>query len=200
MKEQIRYIIGIDLGQSYDYTVLSILIAKFNMDGKLEYDLVYLKRFALKKSYMAIIDEVIGIVDLYDLKGNYAMAIDYTGVGHPVFDFFVAKGLHPLGITITGGTNVNRQTNNTVTVPKKDIVTYLQIVLQTRRLRIAHNLSLLDEMRKELLSFQFKIGSNAKGSFNASSGMHDDIVMSLGVAIWTGEYHTKKKLKVIGGQ
>jgi len=194
-----RYILGVDLGQSNDYTVLSILESSFGVDDKLVYDLVYLRRFALKKSYLSIIDEVIGVIEKYNIMGCYSMAIDYTGVGHPVYDCFVSKGLNPLGITITAGNSVNRQTQSTVTVPKKDIVTYLQIVLQTRRIRISSGLKLLEEMKQEFLSFQFKVGANARASYSAQSGFHDDIIMSIGLAVWLGEFHTKRKLRAIGG-
>jgi hypothetical protein len=198
LKEEGRYILGVDLGQSYDFTVLSIFYARFNTSQRLTYDLIFLKKFVLKQSYLTIIDEIIALIKLYDLEGKYTMAVDYTGVGRPVFDYFMANGLTPMGITITGGATVNRQTSNTVTVPKKDIVTYLQLVLQTRRLRIPKTLDLLDDLRKEFLSFQFKVGSSAQGTFGGSGGVHDDIVMAMGMAIWLGEYHTRKKLRAIG--
>lgn len=198
-KRENRYILGVDLGQSYDFSVLTILDAEFNNSGKLSYDLVYIKKFALKQSYLAVVEEIESVIEFYGLHGNYALVIDYTGVGHPVFDIFTSKGLNPMGVTITAGLKANQQAFNKVTVPKKDIVTYLQIVLQNRRIRIPKALGLLKELKQELLNFKFKVGANMKMTFGGSKGYHDDIVMALGVAIWFGEYHTKKKLTVIGG-
>lgn len=198
-KEEHRYILGVDLGQTYDYTVLSILDAKFNENGKLSYDLVFLKKFALKQSYLAVVEEIERIVEFYKIVKEYALVIDYTGVGHPVFDIFVTKGLNPMGVTITAGLKSNQQAYNKITVPKKDLVTYLQIVLQNRRLRISKHLSLLNDFKQELLNFKFKVGASMKMSFGGTQGYHDDIVISVGLAVWFGEYHTKKKLMVIGG-
>ena len=143
---------------------------------------------------------LIRIIEHSGIRDSATLVIDYTGVGHPVFDYFRIKGLRPLGISITGGMSVNVRGDSTITVPKKDIVTYLQLVVQTRRLRIPSNLALLEDMRKEFMNFKFKITQSMHGTFNAGGGFHDDIVLSLGIAIWTGEYHSRKQLRAITGR
>ena len=72
-------------------------------------------------------------------------------------------------------------------------------MFQTNRIRIPADLGLLEDLKKEMLNFKFKIGPSTIMTFAGTQGTHDDIVMSLGVAIWLGEYHTKKKMKVFGG-
>lgn len=199
---QQRHVLGLDLGQQNDYSVLSVFTVKFNEDNRALYELPYLKRFRLKTSYVDIVDQVIAIINKYNLLLNYSLIVDYTGVGRPVVDLFRQKHLNPVALSITGGIKTNWVTNVEVNVPKKDIVTYLQLVLQNNRIAIAHDLPLLRTLTQEFLSFQLKIRDNTMSvtsSYGGAYGVNDDIVMSMGIAVWLIEYHSKRRLFAIGG-
>lgn len=202
MKQEARYVLGLDLGQQNDYSVLSIFNIRFNNENRPVYELPYLARFNLKTSYVDIVDEVINIITKYNLMLNYTLIVDYTGVGRPVVDLFRQKHLNPVALSITGGIKTNWVTKTEVNVPKKDIVTYLQLVLQNKRLAIAHDLPLLRTLTQEFLSFQLKIRDNpmaVTSSYGGAYGINDDIVMSMGIAVWLIEYHSRRRLFAIGG-
>lgn len=201
-KQDGRYVLGLDLGQQNDYSVLSVFNVKLSDSNRPAYELPYLTRFNLKTSYVDIVDEVISIIDRYNLSLNYTLIVDYTGVGRPVVDLFRQKHLNPVALSITGGARTNWVTRVEVNVPKKDIVTYLQLVLQTERLTIAHDLPLLRTLTQEFLSFQLKIRDNSMSvtsSYGGAYGINDDIVMSMGIAVWLVEYHSKRRLFAVGG-
>ncbi len=64
----------------------------------------------------------------------------------------------------------------------------LQVLLQTRRLRIAQALPEAAILTKELETFQVKITAAANETFGAwREGQHDDLVLATGLAAWAGE-------------
>ena len=114
------------------------------------------------------------------------MIVDKTGVGAPVVDLFEAAGLDPVAITITAGgepTVVPGGWN----VPKRDLVSIVQTTLQTQRLRFAEGLPDVDTLTHELLNFQYKLTVAAHDTYNAREGKHDDMVLSLAMAVWYAE-------------
>ena len=194
-----KAILGLDLGQQSDYTVLSIV--NDDRKGGGSYDLVYLKKYKLKTSYVSIVRDIGNMVkESYALKGS-RIIVDATGVGRPVVDMFLSYGVQVISATITGGSSSSWKTKNEVTIPKKEIVSCLQIVLQNKVIKIASGLDCIEDIKREFLNFKASISSNARASFNARAGYHDDIVMSLGLAIWLGEFisSSKNKIRVVAG-
>jgi len=197
-----QYLLGLDLGQQNDYSVLSVLeLNKDNLTQQVGYSLVYLKRYALKTSYITIADNVKLITNSNKFLDKHALVIDQTGVGRPVMDVFKDNNIRPFGITITGGNSTNWEGRREIKVPKRDIVSSLQVVFQNKRIKIAGNLPDIDLIKKELLYFRSKISNSGHDSYAAISSMHDDIVMSIGLAIWYGEYlfNRRKSVRIIGG-
>ncbi len=195
-------LIGLDLGQQNDYTVLSILeiIENPRKRGTL-YQLIYLYRVPLGTSYPNIITWVSALISEQLENYNYVLVVDYTGVGRPIVDMLRQNDIKLLAINITGGNSANWKYGNEVSVPKKEIITSLQVTLESYRLRFSENVSALDTLAQEFVSFNGKINSNANLQFEAEYGYHDDIVMSIGLAIWYGEYKTRKlrKMRIITG-
>jgi hypothetical protein len=83
MKE-IKYLAGLDLGQTSDYTALAILERtrpKNGPNSKQKFFAVrHLERFPLGTSYTTICDRVVDLFDEPPLA-NGTLAIDQTGVG-----------------------------------------------------------------------------------------------------------------------
>lgn len=115
------------------------------------------------------------------------LVIDATGVGRPVLDMMRAEGLEPIGITITGG---DRATNEggMWRVPKRELVSVLQVLLQTERLAVSPALPLAHTFTSELLAFKVKIDPlTAHDSYGAwRDGEHDDLVLAAAIACWYG--------------
>lgn len=200
--QKTNILIGLDLGQQNDYTVLSILKIKDNpsIRGTL-YQLIYLYRVPLETSYPNIISWVSALISDHLAIYNYVLVVDYTGVGRPIVDMLRQDQLNLLAVNITGGNVASWKHGNEVSVPKKEIVTCLQVTLESSRLRFSEDISSLDTLAQEFISFKPKISASANLQFEAEYGYHDDIVMSIGLAIWYGEYRTRKsrKLRIITG-
>jgi len=73
-------------------------------------------------------------------------------------------------------------------VPKKELVTCLQVVMQSRRLRIARGLHEAALLVRELQQFQVKITTAANETFGVwREGQHDDLVLAVALACWWAE-------------
>jgi hypothetical protein len=118
------------------------------------------------------------------------LAVDATGVGRPVCDLFRDARMpgRLVPITITGGLSVTGDGRGGVHVPKKDLVACAQVLLQTRRLRVARELALADVLVQELENFRVRITPAANEVFGEwREGQHDDLVFALAMAAWVGE-------------
>lgn len=187
-------ILGLDLGQQSDYTVLTAIHDNRKENGT--YDLIYIKKYKLKTSYVTVVKDIYTLISNSPILIGSPIVIDATGVGRPVVDMFLDVGTNLISATITSGMVSNWKTVSEVTIPKKEIASVLQVVLQNRRLKIPSDLEGLPDLQREFLNFKVSISNRGGSSFNASSGYHDDIVMSLGLAIWFCEFLTSKRNKI----
>ena len=187
------YLVGVDLGQSHDYTAISIIRRKKMLDRVhngvekyRQYDLVHLERPPLGTPYPAIIDrlkELKGKLDGYSI-----IVVDATGVGAPVVDMLRKEKLKPVPIVIHGGQSVHTE-KGSHHVPKRDLVSTLQVLFQTGRFRIAAGLKLGRIFEAELQNFKAKINiSTGHDSYEAwRDSENDDTVLSAAIAAWVGE-------------
>src|SRR5215471_5029035 len=104
--------------------------------------------------------------------GTSYLAIDFTGVGRPVFDMFVYSGIYPIGVIITGGMTETRD-GRICSVPKLDLVSRLQALLHQARLKILRELDEAETLVRELLDFRMEYTAAGHMTFNARSGKHD---------------------------
>ena len=82
-------------------------------------------------------------------------------MGVPVVEMFRSAGLKFVPVWITAGETVSRK-GRIVRVPKRDLVSVLQVLFQTQRLKIAESLALRDAIVHELMNFRAKITPAAK--------------------------------------
>ena len=70
-------------------------------------------------------------------------------------------------------------------VPKRDLVTTLQVLLQSGRLKVASDLKLAKVLVDEMLNFKVKINvKTAHDSYEAwREGIHDDLVLAVALAL-----------------
>lgn len=199
-----KYILGLDLGQQNDYTVFTVLEVVYNnvRNCGMLYKLVFLKKFRLKESYPSIINTIIYLIDRLFINNDYILIVDYTGVGRIVVDLLRESSVKLIALSITGGHAVSWKSGTEVSVPKKDLVSAMQVIFSNYRIKISDNLDHLEDLKRELVNFRPK-KTNATGhtKFEGLSGHHDDIVMSLGVALWYGEHASGrgKRLRIISG-
>lgn len=202
------FVVGVDLGQSKDYTAIVVIERRIATETTfararfepipnvverrevVHHSLVFLHRPALGTPYPKIIDQVRAILaDLPTRPERPVLVVDATGVGRPCVDLFRKEGLDPIALTITGGEQVNKITSRDVRVPKRILAGLLQVVLQTGRLKIAKGLPNVETLINELENFKVKISVSGNESFEAwRESVHDDLVLATAMAVWQGEH------------
>jgi hypothetical protein len=97
-------------------------------------------------------------------------------------------------VTLTGGEAVTTGDGGELRVPKRDLASCVQVLLQSERLRIGRNLSHATTLTDELVNFKVKTSLTGHDSYGAGSdwrkGNHDDLVLALALACWYGENRT----------
>ncbi|NLI20325.1 MAG: hypothetical protein GX418_02070 [Clostridiales bacterium] len=190
------FFISADLGQTTDYTAISIterISSGVNAQGFVNtFHLRHIERPPRGTEYPAIIDRLIEIYRSPQLEKKYkAVVIDLTGLGRPVYDMMRKAGFHEslYAISITGGNAVTRD-RRIFNVPKRDLITNLQILFQNGALQIARGMKEADALVDELLTFQTKISDTGMDTYGARSGAHDDIVLSVAMGAWLANRET----------
>lgn len=188
---------GLDLGQAMDYTALAIIekVEEEINDKEVscEYNCVHLQRWHLKTPYPAIVVDVARMINgLPENSIPHILAVDATGVGAPVVDLFkrekIKADLKP--IQIIGGADVTREPDIT-RVPKRDLVSVVQVGLQNQTFKIASALPEAATLVRELQNFQVKITDAANDTYGAwRSGTHDDLVLAAALALWSAQNFT----------
>lgn len=188
-----KYLLGLDLGQAADYTALAVLEKTPGEAGSAaRYDCRHLERLKLGTPYPAVAEHVEAMLATPELRGHTALVVDATGVGRPVVDMLKRLNLRPVPITITGGDKATRDEGGW-RVPKRDLVSVVQVLLQTERLRFAAALPAVPTLVQELLAFRVKISADtAHDTYGAwREGAHDDLVLAVAVAAWYGEHEPR---------
>jgi hypothetical protein len=193
---KVRYFTGVDLGQAQDYTALAVLerrkviVPGAGQRRVSHYAVRYLERFPLGTSYTSICNRLLRLFQQEPLTGSI-MGVDQTGVGRPVLDMLRRSGIRAAiqAVTITGGYKASEDSYGGFLVPKRELVTTLQVVLQSHRIQIASTLPEAKVLNRELLNFQVKISSAANETFGVwREGAHDDLVLAVALAAWRGEH------------
>lgn len=178
--------LGFDCGQSQDYSALAII-----RQAAVRYNVVYLERFPLGQSYPEQVRHVAQLMHRAPLDPLMSLAIDSTGVGRPIVDLAKEQGLCPIGVTITGGNEATWNDERTrVSVPKRDLISLLQVFAQNDRLKIAEGLAAGPILAQELQSFKVKINlRTAHDTYGTwREGEHDDLILSVAIALWVAEH------------
>lgn len=146
----------------------------------------HLERFPLGTRYPVVVEKVGQLLSREPLRSRRAvLLVDKTGVGASVVDSFRQAGIRLSAITIHGGSAVSRDWGG-YRVPKRDLVSAVQVLLQSGRLKIAPDLPEAETLRKELLNFRVKIDpKTAHDSYEHwRENDHDDLVLATAMACW----------------
>ncbi len=189
---QCDYFIGLDLGQASDLTALAIVERpdQRSRDGKETlYALRHLRRFALGTPYTEIVPAVTALAARAPLSGRVTLVVDQTGIGRAVVDMLRQQASCGIvAVTITAGETMTRAEDGSRRVPKKELVTGLQLLLQARRLRVARAVPECATLVRELENYRLRITAAAHETFGAGpASAHDDLVIAVALAGWWAE-------------
>ncbi len=189
-----RFLVGLDLGKMRDYSAL-VIVERIHPQAPgetIEYHLRHTKRYPLGTPYHDIVDDVSALLENPPLADCSSLIIDGTGVGSAVVEMFRDAGLAIVPVTITAGDRVHYQ-GRVAKVPKRNLISILQVVFQTGRLKIAETIELRDTLINELVNFKEKITQHGNLTYGAwRESIHDDLVLALAFACWYGEGRSKQ--------
>jgi hypothetical protein len=185
------YYVGLDLGQSADYTALAVIEDAPDQtgEGARELHLRYLERYPLKTPYNVVADNVLALVGRLREHSSFGglphLLVDNTGVGKAACDLLRERLLTFEPVTITGGEKATRA-DGEWRVPKKDLVAALEVPFHTGVLKVAAGLDLWPALRGELLNFRRKVslktGHDSYEHWRETD--HDDLVLAAALASW----------------
>lgn len=190
---EVLYFSGLDLGQAQEFTALAVLertkVADPDVSGlwAYHYALRHLQRFALGTPYTAVCD---GLTEMFagpPLAGSL-LAVDQTAVGRPVVRLFRHWGIDASirHVTITGGHQATSE-GGVRLVPKKELVSTLQLLLQERRLKVSPALPEAATLVRELAAFEIEATPVGDTPETWREGPHDDLALAVAIAAWQGE-------------
>src|SRR5262245_22922143 len=150
----------------------------------------HLERFPLGTPYPAVGERLVELFSTAPLAGS-TLVVDRTRVGRAVYDQLRKLPIQAriVPVTITAGHHAAPDGPGW-TVPKKDLVAALQVLLQCRpqRILVAKGLPEAQTLVKELHTFRVKITKAANETYEAwREGDHDDLVLAVACAAWVGE-------------
>ncbi len=189
------YFVGLDLGQASEPTALAVL-GRSAVPPRAPPDarrpvhaLRHRQRFPPGTPYGDIAAELAGRFGDTPLTSS-SLAVDVTGVGRPVVDLLrksrIRATIKP--VTVTGGHEAARDTLGGWLVPRKELVSTTQVLLQERRLKVAQALPEAAMLQQELLNFKTKPSTAPLDTFEAwRENPHDDLVLAVAIAAWIGE-------------
>ena len=205
-----RYaVLGLDIGQRRDPTALAVVEAVAELTGTVVHvgheppfgicercqpereDVFYVRdvgRLKLGTKYPAVAEHVAEVVRALNARGlrPYLLA-DVTGVGRPTLDILAPKlatcDVLVSAVTFTGGDKLRGNLGSPeVSMPKGLLVSRLQALLQTTRLRMPDT-ERTRALAEELRTYEVRVSESANlraGAFR--TGAHDDMATALGLA------------------
>lgn len=181
-----RWLLSADLGQTSDPTAIGLFERTPGGDVARS-----LERPDLGTSYPDIVRRLVAIARNPALAEGVDLLLDATGVGRPVVDQMREElrgtvGVRLVPITIGAGLHARHDELGYWTVPKRVLVTALQVAMQTGRIRFPRALPLGETLVREMRTFKLKVSvETGHQSFEAwRQGDHDDLVLMSAMAAW----------------
>lgn len=166
-KPEHRYVIGCDWAKLHDYTVMTVI-------DKQTHKVVAWERMN-KVDYGIQKQRLVALARKY----NHAkIIVDSTGVGNPVTEDIKRERLFIEDFKFTNKS-------------KNELILKLNLFIEEKAITIPNNTILIDELK----AFGMDIGETGTIKYGAPTGLNDDCVCSLALAVWD-LYKTEPQKKV----
>jgi hypothetical protein len=184
------FVLGLDLGQSRDYSGLLVNERRVFGDSVSEVAHVfrYCHRWRLRTRYSDVARGVAEIMSQLPPRPEPPrLLVDCTGVGTPVAETLRDLDLQPHEVILTAGFNW-RWDGRRISLPKSIMASHLSLAFQSSRIIFPADLPHLAQLRHELTNFSVTRSDAGNDRFNARSETdHDDLVTAMGLAVWGAE-------------
>jgi len=142
-------------------------------------------------SYPDVIERVLMLLAREPLCADVAtkrraadLVVDDSGVGRAVSDLMLDRGLRPIRVTITAGSEITGVGKDRFHVAKSELIATVDALMHDGRLKIAAALTEADAMKDELKDFRRKISDAGRSTYAARVGSYDDLVLAVAIAAW----------------
>jgi hypothetical protein len=189
------YFAGLDVGQAGEFTALAVVerteVPGCDGNGRRRFchAVRHLRRFAGGTPYSEIVGEVAGMFAREPLKGEM-LVVDVTAVGEPVMNLLYGAKMDAgiVAVSITAGQYAGADDRGGWLVPRMELASTMQVLLQARRLKVAEELPDAPLLVQELTNFKMRGPLLAADDVLAwREGEHDDLVLAVGIAVWQAE-------------
>jgi hypothetical protein len=171
--------VAVDLGKTGDFTAIAILEREEQrlawMPAHAGLRVRYLERMALGTPYTRVVKRIEEIVASLPAQARCRLVVDGTGVGAPVVDMLKASKITRgvTAISITGGARARSRADGW-NVPRTDLITGVQVMLERGELKIPRKLKDAGALAKELIKMRL----------DDRGGEHDDLVLAVALGCW----------------
>lgn len=151
--------VGVDLAKYNDYTV----ITPFNVNNFTAYP----------QDRFNLVDWPTQVSRIEAMSRRYNDAkvyIDSTGVGDPIVD-----ALQSNGVNVSDDTAIKFSDKT-----RRDMLTNLAMLIENKKIRIPNDEGLINELE----SFRWEMSDSGRPKITVPSGVHDDRVFSLALAVY----------------
>ena len=186
--------VGVDLGRSQDPSAIAIVEFVTEPTGTVDgatraplfrcsLVLRHLESPRLGTPYTQVVARVRRIAEHQRVAGRCTLVMDASGVGAPVAETLRQDRPAPLvEVVITGGREVSKTTDG-YTVPKVVLMSRLEHVLRTKKLRLGAG-ELAEEFFRQLTLLQRVVKDSGNVTYSTPGSAHDDLVMAVSLAVW----------------
>ena len=155
-EENHEYKLGTDLAKMNDYTVITPFdLMTFKVGRQEVFNQI---DYNVQKSK---------IISKWAIFNKPIVTIDSTGIGDPISDD-LEKDIY----------NLDRF--NFTQKSRMDLLTNLQLLIEQQKIKIPNDPKLIDQLK----SFEYQLGDKGKIGAGCPDSQHDDMVMSLALAVW----------------
>jgi len=210
-----RYLLGVDLAKSLDYTSFAIIHMAWDRSiMEFRYHLKGLDRIK-GVDYPQITDIIIKAVERLEKENKNPkmtsdgphLCLDASGLGAPIRDYLKQNKIFFGGkyqqkifpVVFTGGESARLDTTTwNYNISKSLIIGNFLSLMQHKRFDYAPDLAALPLLEKEISTFKYHLTPSGHTGFDAEQGAHDDLICAICIPLIIGEwqYNHGAKAKV----
>ena len=162
---------GVDLAKKEDFSVVAVLIRDEDA-----FRLIHLNVFPQGTEYVGVINYLKALSER--LRTIHRFLVDQTGVGEAVLEQAQKTVPNVEGVVLTA-------------LQKQDILGYLKLTMQERRVLFPYELDFLQELNVE----RFELSKSGQIIFSHPDGTHDDRLWAFALAVFATKTTPYPQLK-----